>query len=358
MPSKISLPERYSTFKGEVEIEVRDRYGRTIRRHRDPNLIKIFAKEMLAHRLPYSKLWDPNGGSGSGAWVDTNIDPLEEFSAKYILFGAAFDSDQDSPTYGEPLSESDPRYYTTDPVTGTPVARTPNVGADNLGGLINAIPISEPSRPLKKIEAVYFEPSYQPAESILTSNDVRAMNNVLVLETTLRQDEYNGFGATASDFFSITEVALAGGAPLGAEVGACECPPEYLFLQGVGGAKDAQIAATANASATISIDPSVDASDVARIVEGDQILIVGQSGTAEEYDTLNQVSPYYLAITKSGGRDIVLDRTPVDSNGNELAGPIGIYRSTLRIFSQRILSIPFKKSTDFEIVCRWRVTFA
>jgi len=343
---------KYATYKGEFEIEVRDLQGRVVHRHREPNLIKIFAKEMLSHALPYSQVWDPNGGTGAGEWVDNTVDPLEEFKAKYILFGASFDAN------GLPLSTADPRYYSTDPITGGAVAITPDVGADNGGDLINPIPISEPTRPLKRIERVYYEASYQPSSTPLLQDDVRAINNVLVMETTLRTDEYNGFGVTASDFFTITEVALAGGAPLGSDIGACECEPQYLFLEGVGGNKDQQVTVAMNASSTISIDPAVAAVDVNRIVEGDQILLVAQAGSTEAYGDMDQVNPYYLVVSKAvGGRDIVLDRTPVDNTGTALTGAAGIYRSTLRLFSQRVLAIPFQKSSSFEIVVRWRIAF-
>lgn len=341
--SKYTFPENYDHFKGEIEIEVRDRSGRIIRRHREHNLIKIFAKEMLAHRLGYSRIWDPNGGSGSGAWVSSGIDPAEEFAAKYILFGASFDAN------GAPLDTADPRFYHQDPITGTMVANSPYVGADNHGDLINPIPISEPNRPLKRIENVYFESSYQPADTPLLQDDVRAMNNVLVLETTLRQDEYNGLGTSSSDFFTITEVALAGGAALD-DVGACEATPQTLFLRGAGGASDTPIAAIANGTQTISISADASVADVNRIVQGDQIMIVDSPATT-------QVNPYYLAMSKSNGREIVLDRCPETSDGTPLAGPINIYRSTLRLFSQRILAVPFKKSSDFEILCRWRIAF-
>ena len=350
----MQLQEKFATFKGEIELEIRDKFGRLIRRHREPNLIKVFAKEMLSHSLPYSKYWDPTGGTGAGAWVNNpDVDPAEEFKAKYILFGASFDAN------GLPLSTADTRYYDTDPVTGGAVAKTPNVGADNYGDLINPIPISEPDRPLKKIETAYFEASYQPSDSPLLQDDVRAMNNVLVLETTLRQDEYNGFGSTDSDFFTITEVALAGGAALDSDIGACECEPQVLFLEGVGGANDEQIIVTANGSQTITIDPSVAAADVNRIVEGDQILLVSRRlGSEEDYGLMSQVNPYYLVTSKAvGGRDVVLDRTPVNSSGTAITGPAAIYRSTLRLFSHRILSIPFKKSSDFEIKVIWRINF-
>lgn len=339
-------------YKGEIEFIVKDRKGRVVHRHTEPNLIKIFAKDILAHQLGYSKVWDPTAGTGGGAWVDSGIDPDEEFAAKYILLGASFDES------GQPLDTSDSRYYTTDPISGSAIPLRPDVGADNLGDLINPVPISEPDRPLKRVEAISFEASYQPADTPLLQDNVRAMNNVVLLETTLKLDEYNGLGTTGADFFTITEVALAAGAPIDT-VGACECDPSVLFLEGVGGANDAQIAATANGGATISIDPAVDAADVARIKEGDQIFLVNATSTDETYDTLNQINPYYLVTSKATtGRDVVLDRTPVDSDQNPLTGSVAIYRSTLRLFSQRILSVPFKKSSDFEIIIRWRITFA
>jgi len=352
MSNQIALAENYSSFKGEIEYEIKDTRGRVLYRYNEPNLIKIFAKEQLAHRIVHDKVWDPSGSAGSGEWVDSGIDPNNEMAAKYILLGASFDED------GLPLSDADERFYKVDPATGVSVPRRPDVGASDEGDLINPIPISEPLRPLKKIESIYFEPSYQPPDSPLLQSNVRAMNNVVVMETTIRQEEYNGFGTTNSDFFTITEIALAGGAVLDSDIGACECEPKRLFLQGVDAAKDEQIIATANGTPTVTIDPSVSTSDVNRIVEGDQIFLVGRADTDESYDTIGQVNPYYLVTTKAvGGRDVTLDRTPVDSDGNPIEGSIGIYRTTLRLFSHRILAIPFKKSEDFVITIRWRINF-
>jgi hypothetical protein len=48
---------------------------------------------------------DPTAGTGSGAWVASGIDPLDELSAKYIVFGASFDAD------GNPLDTADTRVY-------------------------------------------------------------------------------------------------------------------------------------------------------------------------------------------------------------------------------------------------------
>lgn len=351
MPLSVTdhLPGR--SYKGEIEFIFKDKRGRVIKTHVEPNIVKIFAKEMLAHRLPYSKIWDPSANSGVGAWVASSVDPDEEFAAKYILFGASYDSD------GVPLDTNDTRFYTTDPVTqiAVPIRLTP--GADFEGGLINAIPIAEPGRPLKRIENIDFEPTYQPAGTPQLQADVRALNNIVLLETTLRPEEYNGFGTSGSaggDAFTITEVALAGGIELGT-IGACECDPKELFLEGAEGG--VALAATANGTDVITLDATSGDLDVIRA--GDQIKIVGAGGTANSSDTLNQVSPYYLVLAKSvGGRDIQLDRVPTDANQVALTGSIGVFRSTLRIFSHRILSTPVRKTSDFEILVRWRIIFS
>jgi len=143
--------------RGEVEFIIKDRNGNIIDRHIEPNLVKIFAKEMLAHQLPHSKVWDPDADTGLGDWVASTVDPDEDFSAKYILFGASFDES------GVPLDTDDSRYYTSDDVTGGVIPIRLGVGAEFNGGLINAVPIAEPNRPLKRIEKISFTPTYQPA---------------------------------------------------------------------------------------------------------------------------------------------------------------------------------------------------
>jgi hypothetical protein len=351
---KINLSEQYGhkraskghaqECQGEIEFEIRDRHGRVLDRIREPNIVKIFAKEMLSHRLPHSKVWDPNAGGGAGAWVTHNID-LDEFSAKYIVFGASFDEN------GNPLDSADTRYYTEDSVVGGYVPISLGTGAEYDGGLINPVLISEPTRPIKRIERVFFEPSYQPAGTPLLAADVRAINNVVVLETTLLKTEYNGLGLTSSDFFTLTEVALVGADEVGA-VGACECAPRDIFLTGSAGG-DAFLGSVSGA-ATISLDSSETEVDV--IKEGDQIKIVASGSTAEADLILDQLNPYYLVVNKAlGGRDLTLDRTPVDADNVALTGDIGILRDGFRIFSHRILKTPVKKSEDFEIVVRWRI---
>lgn len=356
--NKIVLPEPYQIFsphedypdmpkkgaRGIIEFIIKDRRGNIIERRIEKNIVKIFAKEMLAHRIPSSQYWDPN----SNAWVNTNIDPNEEFSARYMIFGASFDEN------GVPLDSNDSRYYTVDPVTGSIIPIRLGPGAEFGGGLINAIPIAEPGRPLKRIENISFEATYQPSGSPLVSDDVRAMNNIVVLETTLRPEEYNGFGLTSSDFFTITEVALIGGRKFDL-IGACECDPKKLFLEGpAGSAGGAALRCIANGSDVVSIDPSE--TDVDLIKEGDQVKIVGISDSAGGTDSIAQVTPFYLVLSKAvGGRDIQLDRTPVDTSNVPITGTIGVYRDTLRIFSHRILSSPIKKSSDFSVTCKWRI---
>lgn len=341
---KLELNENCPSTRGDIEFIIKDKLGNIVSSYTEKNIVKISAKEILAHRLPYSKVWDPNAGSGSGDWVDSGID-FEEFAVKYIVFGASFDD------AGLPLDTADTRYYSRDSVSGGFVPVRLDTGAQYDGGLINAIPISEPGRPLKRIERVYFEASYAPAGSPLFQDDVRAINNVVVLETTLNSDEYNGFGTTSSSYFTICEVALVGAAEVGS-VGQCECDPRSYFLTGNAGAP---FLASANGSATINLDSSVDP-DV--IKEGDQIKITSQN-TTDGSDILGQVNPYYLVLSKSiGGRDITLDRVPVDSDGNEITGDIGVYRDGFRIFSHRILRVPFKKSEDHVITIRWKITMA
>lgn len=355
MSQKLTLQEQYGqqrtkrgvvkSYKGEIEFEFRDTAGRVIDRYREPNLVKIFAKEMLSHRLPYSKVWDPNATGGAGDWVAHSID-LDEFAAKYIVFGASFDDN------GNPLDTADTRFYTADSVVGGYIPITLGTGAEYDGGLINAVPISEPTRPLKRVERVYFESSYQPAGTPLLQADVRAMNNIVVLETTLLKSEYNGFGVTASDYFTLTEVALVGAAEVGS-VGACECAPRDIFLIGDSSTGQAFLA-TASGGSSVSLDPSV--TDVDAISEGDQIKIVETGTTAEEDAILNQLNPYYLVTSKVvGGHDLVLDRVPVDEDNNVITGQVGVLRDGFRIFSHRILQRPPRKSIDFEIVVRWRI---
>lgn len=347
------LNERFRTgyeVRGEIEIIIKDTHERVVQRIVEPNIIKIFAKEILAHRLAPSNVWDPTANSGVGAWVASGIDPMEDFSAKYIVFGASFDDN------GIALDSDDARYYTIDPITASavPIKLTP--GAFWEGGLINPIPIAEPDRPLKRIEGITFEPTYQPAGSPFLSEDVRAMNSIVVFETTLPSDEYNGLGTSASDFFTITEVALVGGKELDT-VGACDCDPHDLFLEG--STDGDALAITFSGGNVVTIDAGESTIDVEKILEGDQVKIVDLGDTAGGSVDLDQVSPFYLVTAKSTtGREITLDRTPTDSDGVPLSGSAGLFRDTMRIYSHRILRTPVKKSADFEIVVRWRIIFS
>lgn len=352
MSSKLEFQDQYGinkagtakSYQGEVEFIVKDKQGRVVSSRREKNIVKIFAKEILAHRLAHSKVWDPTANTGSGGWVAHSID-LEEFAAKYIVFGASFDEN------GNPLDSADTDFYVPDTAIGGYIPISLSPGAEYDGGLIKPVPIAEPSRPLKRIERVYFEPSYQPAGTPLLQDDVRCVNNVVVFETTLTVDEYNGLGTTVNDYLTITEVALVGAAEI-ESVGSCECDPRDIFLTGrsTGGA----FLASANGTATVNLD--ISESEVDAIKEGDQIKIVQAESTANEDLNLNQVSPYYLVLSKAvGGRDITLDRIPVDSDNNPITGNIGLLRDGFKIFSHRILKNPVKKSADFEIIVRWRI---
>jgi hypothetical protein len=361
MLKHINLEDRLGgrEYKGEIEFIIKDLRGRVIDRHIEPNIVKVFAKEILSHRLGASQVWDPGANNGVGAWIPSPIDPNEDFAAKYILFGASYDSS------GVPLDVNDPRYYNIDPVTQTPIPVRLTPGAEYGGGLINAIPLAEPNRPLKRIENVSFEATYQPVGTPQLSPDVRAMNSIVLFETTLRNTEYNGFGLTPSDFFTITEVALAAGKQLG-PIGACELDPKDLFIEG--NDDRTPLLAIASGTDTISLDPTV--TNVDLIKTGDQVKLTsypagsgfgsvggGSSGPGGN-DSLDQVSPYYLVINKNpGGRDITLDRVPTNAAQTPITGNIGVYRDTLRIFSHRVLDSPVKKFSQVEIICRWRIIF-
>jgi hypothetical protein len=353
--TKITIQEQYGTkrtakgivksYQGEIEFEIRDRNGRVLETIRQSNIIKIFAKEILAHSLAHDRVWDPNANSGDGGWVTHSID-LDEFAAKYIVFGASFDED------GNPLDVADERFYIEDQISGGFVPISLGVGAEYDGGLVNAIPIAEPTRPIKRVERVYFESSYQPSGTPLLQADVRAINNIVVLETTLLKSEYNGLGITTNDFFTLTEVALVGASEVDS-VGACECDPRDIFLTG-DSVDGSALLANASGTTTISLDPSV--TDVDLISEGDQIKLVQSGTTSAEDSVLDQLNPYYLVISKAvGGRDIVLDRVPVDADNVVISGEVGVLRDGFKIFSHRILKTPVKKSEDFEIVVRWRI---
>jgi len=336
--------EARRSYRGEIEFIIQDRLGRTIDVIRQKNIVKIFAKEILAHRLPHSKVWDRNANGGAGAWVTHNID-IDEFSAKYICFGASFDPN------GVPLDSDDTRFYIRDTVSGGYVPKTLGVGAEYGGDLINPVPLAEPARPLKRIERIYFESSYQPSGSPLLQDDVRAMNNIVVMETTLLPNEYNGFGVATNDFFTITEVALVGAAELDT-VGACECSPRNVFL--TGDDNGTGFKAIASGTTTVTLDPT--AVNIDDIREGDQVKITEYESTAAQDAIMDQVNPYYLVINKVvGGRDLVLDRVPVNSENTPITGAVGLYRDGFKIFSHRILKTPVKKSSDFQIVVRWRI---
>lgn len=350
----------YRTYRGELEFEIRDAHGRTISKHREPNIVKIFAKEILSHRLSYSKVWNPTGGTGSGAWVSNAID-IDELAVKYICFGASFDSN------GTPLDQADPRYYTYDSITGAYVPVKLDSGTDNPslnntqlqlvrnGSMINPIPVSEPYRPLKRIERVYYQPSYQPAGTPLLEPGVRAINNIVVFETTLEKEEYNGFGTTASDYFTLTEVSLVGAAEVDS-IGNCDCDPRTIFL--TGDENGNPLKAIYNGGATITLDQTV--VDPTIIKEGDQIQLQSYNSNKDNPDFLNQTNPFYLVVAKSEtGRDITLDRTPTTTGTTILPvdtnGLVGIYRDGFKMFSQRILTTPIKKSSDFVIIVRWSI---
>lgn len=343
------------TYAGEIEIEIRDKDGEVIKKYREPNIIKIFAKDILSHRAPSTTKWDPMAGSGTGgygAWVDTEIDPDEEYSLKYILLGASFDEN------GIPLDVKDDRYYQQDPVTGLyrPLRLEPGAYYD--GGLINAIPINEEcKRPLKRIEDFRYEATYQPAGTPLLQEDVRAINNILICETTLRTDEYNGFRGLNEDAFTITEVALAAGRRID-HVDDCDITPNQVFSEGpyaataVGGTNVVQLSCAS--TGTDDWCPFIHVGDQVKITSCD-----GTGGDITAGDDLDQVSPWYLVMDKENfGQNLVLDRVPTTSDGANISGDVCVTKNSLRIFSHRILNSPIKKTSDFEIRIAWHIIFS
>jgi len=339
------LKENYNlrTLNGALHVIVRDvRTNEIVQDSIQQNIIKVFAKEIISHSIVPNNIWDVN----SSNWIPVDIN-TEIYRPRYIALGGSFDES------GAPTSGLDSRFYENDPIAGgfRPITLSP--GATDGGGLINPVPISAPSRPLKRIERIYFEPSYQPAGSPFLNDDVRALNNVVVFQTTLLANEYNGL-TTSDSFLTITEAGLIG-APEQPVLGACECAPRKIFLKG--DSNELAFRALASDGATVTLDPSV--VNVNDIVEGNQIKIVAPDSDTETEDVLNQHNPYYLVLNKSqGGHDITLDRVPTSLGNRPLNGPIGIFQDNFRMFSHRILASPVKKSVNFEVELRWIVTFA
>jgi hypothetical protein len=325
---------------GFVHITVKDvNSGEIVSDTVEKNVIKVFAKEVFAKSIIPNKIWDPI----LSQWVDHSIN-TDLFKVRYMTFGASFDENN------EPIAGLDTRYYTENFATGGFDPIKLDAGINNDGDLINPIPISYPSRPLKKIEKIYFTPSYQPAGSPLIYDDIRAINNVVVFQTTLRSNEYNSLSSTGGDFLTITESQLVA-APEVSDFSACDCNPRKLFLSGDnnGLAFDAVVT---QGSQTITL--AQDVVDVNRIREGDQIKIVQQGTNTDEVAEFPQVNSYYLVINKQdGGRDITLDRSPTDNNGNFINGVVGILKDDYKVFSHRILRAPFKKNETFEVDVKW-----
>jgi hypothetical protein len=337
-------PDDKKGATGILEFILKDKDGNIIDHIIEKNIIKIFAKEMLAHRLPTTELWDPDAND----WV-TPYDDINEFAARYILLGASFDEE------GSPLGVNDTRYYTYDSISESYVPIRLDPSAEYSGGLINAIPLNpESGRPIKKIENVDFSATYQPTGSPYVDDTVRAINNILIVETSVESDEYNGFNNDS--FFTVTEVALAAGKKI-STVTQCDLTPKDLFLegksQGSGSDYDISLSATANGTNIIELDGSESTSF---FKVGDQIKIVNDGGTQDNYEILDQSNPYYL-ITDVSGVYITIDRAPVDSNDSPISSSIGVFRDSLKIFSHRILSSPISKSDSFEMLVRWNIIF-
>lgn len=333
-----------NSVNGFVHITIKNtKTGEIVSDTIEQNVIKAFAKEVFAHSIIPNKIWDPI----TDAWVNHGIE-TDLYKIRYMTFGASFDEN------GEPLGGLDTRYYIPNNITGGFDPIRLNAGINNDGDLINPIPISYPSRPLKKIEKIYFTPSYQPSGNPIIFDDIRAINNVVVFQTTLRSDEYNSLSSTGGDYLTITESQLVAAPEISGNT-ICDCSPRNLFLNG--DSNGLAFDAVTSSSQTITLATEV--VNVNDIKEGDQIKIVQQGSTPDTQNIVGQVNPYYLVVSKQvGGRDITLDRTPVNSNGDVLNGSIGVLKDDYKVFSHRILRAPFKKSETFEVDIKWIIRLA
>ena len=61
--NKVVSEKLITPVHGEIEFIIKDRNGNILDVVKDRNIVKIFAKEILAHRVGYSKVWDPDAGT-------------------------------------------------------------------------------------------------------------------------------------------------------------------------------------------------------------------------------------------------------------------------------------------------------
>lgn len=354
MKKSVSSAYTNDNVFGKLEIIIKDKNGNVIDRRIDHNIIKIFMKDHIPHTLAYPYVWDPTGGTGEGDWVANVLNHADLYHPKYIILGAAFDTSPSS--YGSPLSTNDADYYETDPISGQKSPKTLYSGAEYGGGLIKPIPIKvSDGRPLKRIESATTElATYQPPGTPYLRNDVRALFNVLKLQTTLEIDEYNGFSDTYN-YFDICEVALVSGPAFGASVSDCDCDPEQLFLLGDGcvyndgGATTVDaMEVTLTAGSTILTLSNADNADC--IYPGDQIKLIAPGYT--------QTTQHYLVYSKSGNQ-LTLDRVPKDDqNVNLPSGTYTMWVDRHRILCHRILESPFSKTSALEVTIIWNIYYS
>lgn len=339
-----------NTF-GEIQLIFRDSKGNIVDRIIHHNIIKIFMKDHIAHTLPYGYKWDPTGGtSGSGDWVANTINNADLYFPKYIILGAAYDTS--TANYGAPLGTNDTDFYQTDPVSGQKVPITLYSGANYTGGLIKAIPIDTSNNiPLKRIEDVDFDATYQPPGTPYLRDDVRALYNIVSFSTTLQTTEYNGFGGSFTSF-DICELALVSGPAFDSTISDCNCDPHNLFLLGHGGNYDTDLSASpieitlTSGSSTITLN---DASDANYIYEGDQIKFVSSH---------SMITEYFMVLSKSGNQ-LTLDRVPKDdSNVNIPSGTYHIWVDRFRILAHSILPQPFSKTSALQVDITWKIYFS
>ena len=334
---------------GEIELLFKNKHGQIVDKKVFHNIIKIYMKDHIAHTLPYPYVWDPTGGTGSGDWVTNDVN-RDLFFPKYIIIGAAYDTS--TANYGAPLNTNDTDYYKTDPISGQKVPITLYSG-DTYNGLIKAIPINVSNNiPLKRIENISFDATYQPPGTPYLRSDVRAMYNIVSFKTTLTTSEYNGFGGSYTSF-DICELALVSGPAFDSSVSDCDCDPHTLFMMGDGGNYDT------GASAVSPIDISIvegsniitlaNASNANYIYEGDQIKLIS---------THSMISEYYLVMNKSGAT-LTLDRVPKDdTNTNLPSGNYTMWVDRFRMLAHSILPQPFSKTSALEVDITWKIYFS
>lgn len=277
----------------------------------DNNIIKVAAKEVMAINLAPPRVWDPN----EQEWVDNSLS--DDMSVRYMWFG-----------------------------TGSTSMLSSSFNYD--GSLQEPILISTLT-PLKRIESVYLNNSYQPSGNPYNHDDVRAILNEIVFETVMKADEYNELPDTSGSDVILAEAGLVAARELPVDDD-CGCAPDILFL----GTENDGTAIPITFSGSEVVTINVSSSKHTTIKAGDQIKIVA-SGTlkTDMHDVIEQHNPYYTVVEKlTNGRDLLLDRIPRNADNDILTGSAGIFRVGHRLICYKKIPV-FRKSFPLEITFSW-----